>query len=422
VTGQAVDTVADGAEEPAWKWRLLGELCQTTSGGTPTRKRADFFEGTIPWVKSGELPDGPVSEIEEFITDDALANSSAKVFPAGTLLIALYGATVGKLGILTRDAATNQAVCAVFPPKELDTRFLFWHLRLRRANLAAQAVGGAQPNISQTILRSLHVPVPPIDQQRRIVAELEKQFSRLEKAVATLTRAIVAMSAYRASVLEAAVRGQLVSESGPTSASRLDDLIGQIHQGWSPKCDLQREPGPDEWAVITTTAVQPMKYLDNQGKPLPAALEPRPRLEVQPGDFLVTRKGPRARAGVACLVRRTRRRLMVCDTVYRFRCDESKVVPDYLEIALNAPSIVQAIDRKKAGINESGVSLTHEKLGGVAIPVPSREAQHRIVAEVDRRLSIVREVEAEVDANLKRAQALRQAVLARAFSVGSEHA
>lgn len=111
---------------------------------------------------------------------------------------------------------------------------------------------------------------------------------------------------------------------------------------------------------------------------------------------------------------------MVCDTVYRFRCDESKVVPDYLEIALNAPSVVQAIDRQKAGINESGVSLTHQKLGSISVPVPSREAQHRIVAEVDRRFSIVREVEAEVDANLKRAQALRQAVLARAFSMSTQ--
>jgi type I restriction enzyme S subunit len=103
--------------------------------------------------------------------------------------------------------------------------------------------------------------------------------------------------------------------------------------------------------------------------------------------------------------------------VYRFRCDESKVVPDYLEIALNAPSVVQAVDRLKAGINESGVSLTHQKLGGIAIPVPSREAQHRIVAEVDRRLSTVREVEAEVEANLKRAQVLRQTILAGQFSL-----
>jgi len=107
---------------------------------------------------------------------------------------------------------------------------------------------------------------------------------------------------------------------------------------------------------------------------------------------------------------------MVCDTVYRFRCDTAKVLPDYLELALNAPSVVSAIDRHKAGINESGVSLTHSKLGGVLIPVPGLSTQARIVAEVDRRLSIIRGVEAVVDANLKRAARLREAVLQRAFT------
>ncbi len=94
-------------------------------------------------MKSGELPDGLVSQVEERITAEAIANCSAKVFPAGTLLIALYGATVGKLGVLREDAATNQAVCAVFPPPSLDTKYLFWYLRFVRPDLIAKAVGGA---------------------------------------------------------------------------------------------------------------------------------------------------------------------------------------------------------------------------------------------------------------------------------------
>lgn len=398
-----------------WRLTTLGECFKWSSGGTPRRTDRSYFGGDIPWAVIGDLSDGVITETQDSITQAGLQNSSAKWVEPGSVLVAMYG-SIGKLAIAGRRLTTNQAI-AFAKPDPVDPKYLYYYLLWQRPSLARLGKGATQLNISQTVLKEFPFVLAPADDQRRIVAEIEKQFSRLDEAVAALTRAIVAMNAYRASVLEAAIRGQLVRETRPTSASRLDELIGQIHQGWSPKCDLQREPGPDEWAVITTTAVQPMKYLDNQGKPLPTALKPRPQLEIQPGDFLVTRKGPRARAGVACLVRQTRRRLMVCDTVYRFRCDESRVVPDYLEIALNAPSVVQAIDRQKAGINESGVSLTHQKLGGIAIPVPSREAQQRIVAEVDRRLSIVREVEAEVDANLKRAHVLRQTVLAGQFSL-----
>jgi type I restriction enzyme, S subunit len=188
----------------------LGDVCRTTSGGTPSRKRADYFQGDIPWVKSGELTDGLVSDVSEFITEEAVANSSAKLFPLGTLLIAMYGATVGKLGVLTKPAATNQAVCAIFPPPELDSKFLFWFLRFKRSYLIDQAVGGAQPNISQSILRELMVPVPPINVQREVVAEIEKHFSRLDEAVANLQRVKANLNRYKASVLKAAVEGRLV--------------------------------------------------------------------------------------------------------------------------------------------------------------------------------------------------------------------
>lgn len=107
---------------------------------------------------------------------------------------------------------------------------------------------------------------------------------------------------------------------------------------------------------------------------------------------------------------------MVCDTVYRFRCHEHRVFPSYLELALNSPSVVEAIDRQKAGINESGVSLTHDKLGGVLIPLPPLAEQTRIVAEVERRLSVVEEMEAVVTTNLQRATRLRQSILQQAFT------
>jgi type I restriction enzyme S subunit len=131
---------------------------------------------------------------------------------------------VGKLGVLTRAAATNQAVCAIFPPPELDPKFLFWYLRRHRSHLVAQAVGGAQPNISQSILRDLELLIPPLGEQHEIVAEIEKQFSRLDEAVANLRRVKANLKRYKASVLKAAVEGRLVGTDGDWKRSMLGEV------------------------------------------------------------------------------------------------------------------------------------------------------------------------------------------------------
>lgn len=403
-------------QNSSWKTVRLGDAAKTASGGTPSRGKAAYYDGNIPWVKSGELGDSTVFDTEEKITQAALDSSSAKIFPKGTLCIALYGATVGKLGILGMDAATNQAVCGIFLPKEIDTRFAYRFLESKRRDLIEMGKGGAQSNISQQIIRELEFPFPPTDEQRRIVAEIEKQFTRLEAGVAALRRVQANLKRYRAAVLKAACEGQLVSIKGKIKTTTVAEVITGLGQGWSPKCDLTRDPLPDEWAIIKTTAVQSMKYLDSEAKPLPTKFEPRPHIEVKAGDLLMTRKGPRQRCGVACLVRSTRPKLMVCDTVYRFRCKEEIIAPSYLEFVLNTPPIVTAIDRKKSGISDSGVSLTHDKLGEIEIPLPPLAEQTRIVAEVERRLSVVEELESVVSVNLQRSVRLRQSILQKAFT------
>jgi type I restriction enzyme S subunit len=157
-----------------WQFRPLGQVCKTTSGGTPSRSHPEYFGGGIPWIKSGDLTDSDVLRCEERITEDALRHSSAKIFGKGTVLIAMYGATVGKLGMLGVEAATNQAVCGISPPDDLDRWFLFYFLLSQRKKLIEQSTGGAQPNISQKIVRELLVPVPPVEEQRRIVDLLSR--------------------------------------------------------------------------------------------------------------------------------------------------------------------------------------------------------------------------------------------------------
>ena len=131
-----------------WVWSTVGEIAETQTGGTPSRRSAHFFQGHIPWVKSGELRDGVVHATEERITEDALDSSNAKLFPKGTLCIALYGATIGKLGILGMEATTNQAICGIFLPEGMETRFVYYFLESIRPDLIKLGQGGAQPNIS----------------------------------------------------------------------------------------------------------------------------------------------------------------------------------------------------------------------------------------------------------------------------------
>jgi len=153
----------------------LFELAETSSGGTPDRANQSYYGGKIPWFKSGELNDSTINMSEEFITEDGLNNSSAKVFPKGTLLVAMYGATAGKTAILDIDAATNQAICAVFPKdKRIRKDFLFWFLRAHRYYYIDISRGGAQPNISQTVIKNTEVPLIDENEQKSIVEFLTK--------------------------------------------------------------------------------------------------------------------------------------------------------------------------------------------------------------------------------------------------------
>lgn len=165
-----------------WVWCRLGEIAESTSGGTPDRSNPKYWKGDISWLKSGELTDGLiVNESEEKITEEGFKNSSAKLFPQGTLLIALYGATAGKLGVLNFESTTNQAVCGFFENQFYVTKYLFYYLWAFRSKIIEDSWGQAQPNISQTYLKNFPFALPPLSEQKRIVAEIEKQFAKTKQ-------------------------------------------------------------------------------------------------------------------------------------------------------------------------------------------------------------------------------------------------
>lgn len=167
-----------------WKKDKLFRLCDKMgSGGTPHSTNEGFYNGDIPWIQSGDLTDSYVSETEKKITKEALDNSSAKIFPKGTLLVAMYGATIGKLGIMEMDAATNQACCALQLSKKLHSKFAYYLMNDVRDYLITQAYGGGQPNISQVILKQLHLFFPPLPEQKAIANYLDKACQRIDKII-----------------------------------------------------------------------------------------------------------------------------------------------------------------------------------------------------------------------------------------------
>jgi type I restriction enzyme S subunit len=193
-----------------WITEELGNIAKTTSGGTPSKKHPEYYGGTIPWVRSGELDSGIILDTEIKITELGLQNSSAKIFPKGTLLIALYGATIGKLGFLGIDACTNQAVCAIFENDKVILKYLYYYLLLHRADLIEQGVGGAQPNISQAILKKLMVSYPEDkSEQEAIVNKIEEQISMCDNLKSTLLSMQDQLEVFKLSLLKKSLGGDI---------------------------------------------------------------------------------------------------------------------------------------------------------------------------------------------------------------------
>lgn len=206
-----------------WKISKVHKVADTATGGTPSRNNKDYFGGDIPWVKSGELNDGVIFQTEETITKEALENSAAKLFPKGTLLVALYGATAGKTGILGVDAASNQAICAIFPKNsEINTSFLRYFIMFERKNLLSQRYGGAQPNISQTIIRNMECRYPPLPEQVKIASLL----SAVQRAIEQQERLIALTTE-----LKKALMHKLFTEGTRGEPQKMTE-IGPVPESW----------------------------------------------------------------------------------------------------------------------------------------------------------------------------------------------
>ncbi|MBR4268984.1 MAG: restriction endonuclease subunit S [Prevotella sp.] len=175
-----------------WEEKKVGEIFNTYAGGTPIKTHKEYYEGgDIPWIRSGEVCCKYITECEMFITEEGMNNSSAKYYPENTVLVAMYGATAAQVGILKFEATSNQAVCGILPHKDFVPEYVYYWFSNIQEELAAQAQGGAQPNISQIKIKNVVIPYAPLSEQQAIVTHLDTLSEKL-KAVEEKQKAVMA--------------------------------------------------------------------------------------------------------------------------------------------------------------------------------------------------------------------------------------
>jgi type I restriction enzyme S subunit len=378
--------------------------------GLPMLSAKNVENGFINWDASYRL-----------ITEEGfeLENKRTRI-EAGDVLLTIVG-TIGRSCVVPANMKpfTLQRSVAVISPIEINPKYISYQLLSSRVQnyLHTNSKGTAQKGIYLKSLGQLPILVAPPEQQKRIVAKIEELFSHIDAGIAALNKAKQLLKQYRQSVLKAAVTGELLGNAFTEDLFKsIDHGLVTLGQGWSPRCE--KEPSPDEntWGVIKTTAVQSLEYRQEENKRLPDALEPRQNHEVLVDDLLVTRAGPRVRVGICCLVKETRKKLMICDKVYRLRVQSDVILPEYLELVLNAPNVLSEIEKLKSGINDSGVNLTQNKFVQLQIPYPSIEDQKSLIQIVTYKIDSISRLDEEIGKQLLKAEKSKQSLLASAFS------
>ena len=218
-----------------WVWTTLGNIGIWQSGGTPSRSNKSYYGGNIPWLKTGDLNDGLIINIPESITEEAVANSSAKINPTGSVLMAMYGATIGKLGILTFPATTNQACCACIEYYAITQYYLFYFLLSHRDIFIAKGGGGAQPNISKEIIVNTAIPLPPLPEQERIIIEIERWFAFIDEIEQSKTDLQFIVKKTKSKILDLAIHGKLVPQDPNDEPA--SELLKRINPKAEITCD-----------------------------------------------------------------------------------------------------------------------------------------------------------------------------------------
>lgn len=367
-----------------WEWCKLAEVGTWQSGSTPSRGVSSYYGGTIPWLKTGDLNDGYIKVIPEYITEKALAETSVKLNPAGSVLIAMYGATIGKVGILTFPATTNQACCACSEFNGVSNKYLFYFLISHKEAFIQQGGGGAQPNISKEIIINTPIPIPPEKEQERIVNAIDEWLnliSQVEKAEQDLH---IGIDTCKAKVLDLAINGKLVPQD-PSDEPAIE-LLRRINPNFQPSDNLHYEGAlPTGWTICRLEDIldyeQPQAYI------------------VESTEYSDSYNTPVLTPGKSFILGFTNESDGICKTLPVIIFDDFTTESKYVDFPFKVKSSAMKILRIKGNIDIRYVAffMSITKLAGdthkrywiseyskLCIPLPPLEEQRRIVAKITR--------------------------------------
>lgn len=389
-----------------WAWATLGDVAQWGSGGTPKAKAPAYYGGNIPWAVIGDMDDGVLRGTAQSITEAGLTASSAKWIPKGAVLIAMYG-SIGKLAITGTPITSNQAIAHAVPLVEaLETKYLFWYLRSERERLVAAGKGGAQQNISQSVLKQWPIPVPPLAEQHRIVEALEEQLSRLDAASSTVDRAFRRLPALFRSVVDAELRA---ASDCPLTA--LHDVLSEpLRNGHSAKATTDS----DGVRTLSLTAVTSGYFADVNTKVTVADRERVKDLWLEPGDLLIQRSNTPELVGTAALFNGDRDWAIFPDLLIRVRLT-SRVLPEYALLELQSRRGRAYFKSRAKGLAGSMPKIDQATIEGFSFPVPELEVQKQVVDRVASERERISRLTVELVNSRRRAASLRNGLLRKAF-------
>lgn len=395
-----------------WEIKKLGEVCETRAGGTPLKSHKEYYEGgNIPWLLSGEVSQGEIFEVKNFITEKGLNNSSAKIFPLNTVLVAMYGATAGQVGILRIEASTNQAVCGILPNNVTVPEYLFYCFLSKKEELISQAVGGAQPNISQIKIKNTLIPLPSIEEQQSIVAKLDEAFEAIEKAKANaeqnLKNTKELFDSYLHSIFE--------NKGKDWEEKTLGDITSKIGSGATPR------GGNASYKTCGISLIRSMNVHDLEFKEKNLAfIDDKQARElnnvtIEENDILFNITG--ASVARCCVVPKQYLPARVNQHVSIIRTKKEIIEPIFLNLLL----VSKIYKDQLLFTGEQGATrqaITKAQLENFIVSFPkSLDEQQSIVQKLDALSSETKKLEANYQKKLEDLEELKKSILQKAFSV-----